>query len=371
MTNLFEAYTFPNGVTLPNRIVMSPMTTWASNDDYTVSDAEIDYYRARIHGMSMVITGCVNIDPHGIGFTNQFASYDDKFLPGLTKLATTIKQDGAKAVLQINHAGNKTLPELVGGMKNVVSASAVATDQSTFADKVTPRALTEKEIQTIIHEFGETTKRAIQAGFDGVEIHGAHSFLIQNFLSPHFNQRNDQWGRSLENRMRFGLEVYREIKQVAQKYANDKFIIGWRFSPEEHYDDGLKLDDVKALIDQLVKEDVTYIHASLPNAFKPYTHQKHENIIEEVAKIINHRAGFIVAGQIDTGKKAEKVLNWGADLVAIAHGLITDLDWIEKVRNQQDDLINHVVDPDKLAQMHIPPLLWETIKNSGDWFQIK
>lgn len=370
MNKLFESLTLNNGETLPNRIVMSPMTTWASNDDYTVSEAELKYYAARVKGMGMVITGCVNISENGIGFTHQFASYDDKFLPGLTKLASTIKQNGAKAVLQINHAGNKTLAEIVG-KENVVAPSAVPTEATMFVDSFTPRALTETEIEQIIREFSETTKRAIEAGFDGIEIHGAHSFLIQNFLSPHFNRRTDKWGGSLENRMRFALEVYREIKRVADKYADDDFIIGWRFSPEEHYEDGLRFKDVKVLIDKLAEKGITYIHASLPNALKPFTHDNHENIITETAKVIDKRAAFLVAGQIDTGKKAEEVLDNGADLVAIAHGLITDLDWIEKVRAGKDDEIIHSISEDRLKELAIPDKLWGTIKNSGDWFEIK
>ncbi|RYY07173.1 MAG: NADH:flavin oxidoreductase, partial [Alphaproteobacteria bacterium] len=122
---LFEPLTLRQGVVLRNRIVMAPMTTWAANDDGTVSDAEEAYYRRRVAGVGLVLTGCTHVQSNGVGFTGEFAAYDDRFIPSLTRLATAAKSGGAPAILQIFHAGAKTLPELVS---DTMSASAVPSD---------------------------------------------------------------------------------------------------------------------------------------------------------------------------------------------------------------------------------------------------
>ncbi|PIO86174.1 hypothetical protein BSQ37_09780 [Pediococcus damnosus] len=179
-SKLQQNFSLNNKMTLQNHIVMSPMTTWSSNEDQTVSDAEIKYYGARAKSAGMVITGSSHVQENGVGFANELGVYDDRFVPGLTKLATAIKAGGARAVLQLNHAGDKALPQFISN-HDVVSSSAVSALQTAFAPAQTPRALTESEILQVIHDFGFATKRAIKAGFDGVEIHGAHGFLIQNF----------------------------------------------------------------------------------------------------------------------------------------------------------------------------------------------
>ena len=213
-----------NGINLKNRIVMSPMTTWASNEDFTISDEEVDYYKKRVNGVGLVITGCTHVTANGIGFTHEFAGYDDTFLPSLKKLAAAAKNGGAPAILQMFHAGNKAIPGLIpnGG---VVSASTVPSGPIVLFEKENlPKELSANEILAIIKAFGETTKRAIEAGFDGVEIHGAHGFLLQNFISPFFNRRDDMWGGSLENRLRLSLEILREVKDVVSKYADRPFL---------------------------------------------------------------------------------------------------------------------------------------------------
>lgn len=168
-SKLFEPFQFRSGISIKNRLVMAPMTTWASNDDLTISNDEIKYYKCRVNGVGLVITGCTHVTPNGQGFTNEFAAYDDSFIPSLRKLADVAKSGGAPVLLQIFHAGNKALPEL-----DAVSASAMKPEVTAYGPSVETRELSHEEILSIIHAFGETTRRAIEAGFDGVEIHGAH-----------------------------------------------------------------------------------------------------------------------------------------------------------------------------------------------------
>ncbi|WP_025023289.1 NADH-dependent flavin oxidoreductase [Companilactobacillus nodensis] len=365
-------FSFKNGLTLKNHMVMAPMTTWSGNADGTVSDQEMVYYRRRVNGMGMVITRSTSVAPNAIGFSDQFAGYDDKFIPSLARLADAAKSGGAKAILQILHAGNKTNTNLVDP-KDIVSASPVLTKESTFVEAFSPRSLTEKEILEIIKAFGDTTRRAIVAGFDGVELHGAFGFLFQNFLSPYYNKRHDQWGGSLENRMRFALAVVDEIKSTIALYAKKPFVLGYRITLEEHLDGGLRLHDSLALIDELIKKDIDYVHVTLNSVLtsKPIGNSDEDaTYLETLVKYINHRIPLISAGSLDTPDQAEEALDDGLDLAAIAHGLIMNPDWAEKVKSGETADIEQQLHVSQLDNMKLPDKLWGMIQNSGDWFDI-
>ncbi|MDN3233329.1 NADH-dependent flavin oxidoreductase [Priestia megaterium] len=370
--NLFETFTFKNGVTLKNRVVMAPMTTWSSNDDYTVSDEELTYYQKRVNGVGLVITGCTHVQPNGIGFTNEFAAYDDKFIPSLRKLAGAAKSGGAPAILQIFHGGNKALPALTPNGE-VVSSSALETEASDFAPSVLPRELSHDEILEVIHAFGETTRRAIEAGFDGVEIHGAHGFLLQNFFSPFFNRREDEWGGSLENRLRFPLAVVQEIKNVIKKHATKPFILGYRISPDEHQTGGLRMKDTYELINRLIEANVDYVHASLANALssKPVDSKDDKTYLELIAEHVNNRVPVIAAGSMVTADDVKTALDKGLSLAAIGHTLIMNPDWVERVQNGKEGEIETALKASKINEIEIPEKLWNVIQASGPWFKIE
>ncbi|MFF2591638.1 NADH-dependent flavin oxidoreductase [Peribacillus butanolivorans] len=370
-SNLFESLTFKNGITIKNRVVMAPMTTWASNDDYTISDEEAAYYKKRVNGVGLVITGCTHVQPNGIGFTHEFAAYDDSFIPSLRKLADAAKSGGAPAILQIFHAGNKALPDLTPN-GDIVSSSAVETEATAFAPSVLPRELSHDEIVDVIHAFGETTRRAIEAGFDGVEIHGAHGFLLQNFFSPFFNRREDQWGGSLENRLRFPLAVVQEMKNVIKKHATKPFILGYRISPEESEEGGLRMKDTYALIDRLVEQDVDYIHASLADALSSLPVDSQEKTyLELLVDHVNGRVPLLAAGSMVTPDDVEQALDKGLTLAAIGHGLIMNPDWVEKVQNGQESEIQTAIKASNVRELELPEKLWGIIQASGPWFKIE
>lgn len=366
MKKLFETNQINQKLTLKNRIAMAPMTTWASNDDYTISDQEVAYYQARNQGVGLVITGCTHVQENGIAFTNEFAGHDDRYIPSLKKLADAAKSNGAPAILQINHGGNKALPDLAG---DVVSASPVPTQATPFAPSLTPRELSEEEISAVIKAFGQTTRRAIEAGFDGVEIHGAHGFLIQQFLSPFFNKRQDQWGGSLENRMRFALEIVKEIRNIIAQSNRPDFILGYRISPDEPMADGLKVADTLALADELVALGVDYIHTSLFVAHETTAPEMDKTYVELFAERIAGRVSLVAAGTVQTAADAQKVLEQGVDVVAVAHGLITDPLWVEKVA--RGEIPETSLKRSQINQVRIPDLLWTQIQSMGDWFAIE
>jgi 2,4-dienoyl-CoA reductase-like NADH-dependent reductase (Old Yellow Enzyme family) len=221
----------------------------------TVSDAEIKYYERRSNGVGMVITACTNVSANGKGFDGEFAGDSDEMIPSLRRLASAIKENGAKAILQIFHGGRQALPEVIPN-GDVVSASAVPAEGE---GKPIPRALSETEIETIIRHLGETARRAIEAGFDGVEIHGANGYLIHQFFSPHSNRREDRWGGTLEKRLTFPMAVEDEVKKVVSTHAKEPFIVGYRFSPKEPETPGFTMADTLVLVDALADKNLDYL----------------------------------------------------------------------------------------------------------------
>ncbi|WP_336865633.1 NADH-dependent flavin oxidoreductase [Peribacillus frigoritolerans] len=368
-SNLFESFTFKNGITIKNRVVMAPMTTWSSNDDYTVSDEEVKYYKKRVNGVGLVFTGCTHVQPNGIGFTHEFAAYDDKFIPSLRKLADAAKSGGAPALLQIFHAGNKALPSLTPNGE-VVSSSAVETEATAFAPSVLPRELSHDEIIEVIHAFGETTRRAIEAGFDGVEIHGAHGFLLQNFFSPFFNRREDEWGGSLENRLRFPLAVIQEMKNVIKNHATKPFILGYRISPEEN--GGYGMEDAYELIDRLVEQGLDYIHVSLDDvSSKPRGIEDGKTRLELIVEHVNDRVPVMAAGSMVTANDVASALDKGLSLAAVGQTLIMNPDWVEKIQNGKEAEIETAIKTSKVSELELPEKLWNFIQASGPWFKIE
>lgn len=370
---LFEPFALTDGMTLRNRVVMAPMTTWSANDDLTVSDQELAYYRRRTSGVGMVITGCTHVSPEGIGFTHEFASDDDRFISGLSQLAEAAKAGGAKAILQIFHAGNRALPELTPG-GDIVSASALTGEPSPFAPCDVPaRALTEAEILAIVADFGAATRRAIEAGFDGVELHGAHGFLLQNFFSPLYNRRTDRWGGSVENRLRFPLAVVAEVKRVIAAQTDRPFVLGYRVSPEEVGEGAIRLADTYQLVDAIIAAGVDYIHASLASVLdaRPMDGDDGITVAERVAAHVDGRVPLIAAGQIRTPEQAERALGKGLSLVAVGQGLVMNPEWVELAKAGEADRIDTTLDVATLSMLALPAKLWGIIDAATGWFTVR
>lgn len=348
---------------------MAPTTTWSSNDDGTVSDEEDAYYRRRAQDVGLIVTGCTHVQPNGVGFTGEFAAYEDSFIPSLRKLAIATKSGGALGILQIFHAGVKTLPALV---EDVVAASAVPGHGGPFADAIVPRELEDGEIVAVIDAFAAATRRAIAAGFDGVELHGAHGFLLQNFFSPHSNVRTDQWGGSLEHRMRFPLAVVKAVKAAIAEHADRPFALGYRITVEEEFDGGLKLVDSLALVTELIDLGISYIHASLGSVQyqKPITAGPDATIVSILRDHIGGRVPLIAAGQVKIPAQAEDELDKGLSLVAVGQGLVINPDWVADARTGHDCNIHLTISAADVAPKHIPNKLWAIIEATPGWFNV-
>lgn len=372
---LFEPFTFPNGVQLKNRVVMAPMTTFSANPDDTASDAELDYYAARSSGPGMVITACAYIQANGKGFEGQFAVDRDTMIPSLRSVASAIKDKGAKAVLQIYHGGRLAVPHLIPNGETV-SASSVAPllDRGFYSVDKAPRSLSGEEVVQLIQDFGEATRRAIEAGFDGVELHGATGYIIQQFFSPHSNTRTDRWGGSLEKRLALPLAVIEEAKRVVEEHAKQPFIIGYRLTPEEPETPGITMTETFALLDALADAELDYIHMGVTDFWsKPRRGiESNRSRIELIAEHVGNRVPIIGVGSIHTPDQAVEALEkTGIPLIALGRELIMEPQWVEKVEQGKEKEIKTILNPSDQALLNIPDPLWEPIMNVSGWFPVE
>ncbi|KKK83071.1 hypothetical protein LCGC14_2797060, partial [marine sediment metagenome] len=232
-SNLFNPIVV-GGITLKNRITQAPLYVGQANQDGTVSQATIDHYARRADaGTALVVVEASSVSPNSDNSTAYgIKIYHDNYLPGLTKLAGTIKENGAVSCIQIFHAGR------YAGIQPSLSASAVS-----FTPKpdvtLTPKEMTIEEIGQAVGEFASAAKRAKEAGFDMVELHGATGYLIAQFLSPLTNIRTDQYGGRLENRLRFLLEILKVTKDA----TGGDFPVGIRFLADDFLPGGFSLED--------------------------------------------------------------------------------------------------------------------------------
>lgn len=339
MSDFSNPLTFKSGVTLSNRLLMSPMTTQQSFYNGTVTRDEIQYYADRAKGLGAVITGAANVQAQGKGWPGELSIASDDMLPQLHALAGAIQAQGAKAIVQLFHAGRMTHAATLMG-EQPVSASAVA---ALRPDAEVPRAMTLDEIHATVIAFGEATRRAIQAGFHGVELHGANTYLLQQFFSPHSNRREDEYGGTLEKRYRFIKEVLDSVFAAVEKYADHPFLVGYRVSPEEFETPGIRFDDTLWLLDQLKTTNLDYVHISL-NAYDRVAKDEQHNqksILAYVHDQLARQLPLIGVGGVRTRVDVNHVLA-NAELVAVGQQLLYDPTWAVKLATGADDAMLQV-----------------------------
>lgn len=358
-----QPYTFKNGVTLKNRMVMSPTTTMSSFYDGHVTNDEIKFYDVRAGGPGMIIGEVANVIASGKGFEGELSIADDGDIDGLSRLANAMKRGGTKAILQIFHAGRKSNDSILRG-EQPVSASAV---KAVFPpDSQTPRELTAAEIDEIIVAFGEATRRAIAAGFDGVELHGANTYLLQQFFSPNSNRRTDKWGGDREARMGFAKAVIASVQQAIDTYADRPFLLGYRISPEEIETPGIRLADSLAFVDMLGDSAVDYVHTSMGSAHRTSLNDKtdHEPILKQLVQQLAGRKPLIGVGSVEKPTDAEAGLTMGADLVAMGREFIREPQWVEKVVDGDEASIRYQISPSELDELAIPRAMQDYLKGA-------
>ncbi|PJN90454.1 NADH-dependent flavin oxidoreductase [Bacillus sp. mrc49] len=360
---IFTPYTLANGSVLKNRLVVAPMTTYSGQEDGLVSDEELAYYKRRAEGPAMFITAAAAITPVATSFPRQMKVYDEQSIAGLTQLSRIIKAKGAKAILQLHHGGSESLPSCTGGEKMVSPSGIIASVYKEGDGEYKPRSMCHSEVLSTIQDFGRATLHAIRSGFDGVEIHGANGYLLQQFFSPYSNRRTDHWGGSLENRMNFPLAVIAEVKRIRDLCADKEFIIGYRFSPEEPEEGGLKMDDTAALVNELASQDLSYLHLSVKNVWSMPRSGSNmgETRTEIIRDIIAGRTSFISLGSIHTPEEATAVLEKNIPLFALGRELLMEPDWAAKIKEGREDEIMTTLPRDSRCTLAIPNQMWANI----------
>lgn len=367
MSKVLEPYMLSKSVELKNRIIMAPMTTWSSQVDGQVSLEELDYYRVRSTGVGMVITGTSYTIPNGLGFENQFYSGHDLYTKSLSRLAQAIHQGGAKAILQIFHAGRMSSSKILSG-NQIVSASAIKAPRP---NAEVPRALAEGEIHNIIDSFYESTRRAIEAGFDGIEIHGANTYLVQQFFSPHSNRRDDYWGGDLERRMRFPIGIISAVKRAVKEFADEDFIIGYRLSPEEVEEPGITIDDTLNFVNILSNQGITYLNLSLGAYDQKSQRNKKDQVPlgKRILDMIDGRIPVMGSGGVTDLAKATAALDFGYDMIQLGRSIVMNPDWVAKAEEGKE--ISQTLKAGDAKKLFIPSNLMAHIIANKGWFPME
>ena len=361
---IFESYTFNNGVTARNRLAIAPLTHWSADKDGQATDEELSYLKARAHGFGLFISAATAVSREGIGFTGQPAAYRESDENSLRKRAKAMKSEGALAIAQLQHAGAAAVTALNGG---VAFAPSLLDDQEidTLGNKlkVKTEALTEEGIRKVIHDFAYAAELAIRAGFDGIELHGANGYLLQQFFSAKTNKRTDDWGGTLEKRMRLPLAVTDAVMEVRKRMNRPDFIIGYRLTPEEPGENGLTMDETLALIDALADKGVQYVHMSLHGFYNKARRgagagQPRLQLAKERLK--GRGVALIGVGGLRTPVMALEAYNSHlADFVAIGLGVLVNPNFVELIETGKENRARKFPNIFRNAAYHqLPEPMW-------------
>ena len=364
---LLEPLFLKAGMACRNRVVMAAMTHYSAPEDGSVGETELAYIERRSAGPGVVFTACVATSPDGKAYDGEPAAHDDRFLPGLTAWADTIKRGGARAILQLHHGGGVCPPRFVPN-GDVVSPSGIPTPERSEA---TPRELSDAEIETIIEGFRTATIRGIRAGFDGVEVHGGYGYLPQQFLSPYTNRREDRWGGTREKRHALPLALLGAAQAAAWDHAERPFAVGYRFTPEEALDPGLSMDDALVFIKALIGQGTDFIDV-LVNDFRSPPRRgamtKDRSRLYYIAEAVDGRVPVLAGGAIYTEEEGRNALATGIDFITLGRALIIEPEWVQKVAAGSGSTIRTTLRSCDREALTIPQPFWTTIWNAPGWF---
>jgi 2,4-dienoyl-CoA reductase-like NADH-dependent reductase (Old Yellow Enzyme family) len=328
-------------VELRNRIVMPPMTTRLSDAEGHVTDATIAYYMARVRGgVGMITVEMASPTRAGRHRKRELGIYDDRFLPGLTRLVQDIHRGGAKASIQLGHGGGHTRVDICGETPLAPSAIPHPVFEVTN-ETIVPKAMTLDDIRQTTDAFAAAAARAEQAGFDCVEIHAAHGYLISQFLTPFENRRTDAYGGSLENRARFGLDVLRAVKAAV------RIPVIFRISVDDYFPEGLpEADGIKVAVwAGEAGADALHVAAghyrSLPSAARMIPPMEYPDatfldyaaqVKRQLSSASNRAVPVIAVGRLgDPAAATDAVASGKADFVSLGRTLIADPEWPSKL----------------------------------------
>lgn len=323
MNNLFQSLAFPNGATMKNRFMLAPLTNTQSHVDGTLSDDEYNWLTMRASGgFGLTMTCAAHVQAQGQGFPGQLGIFSDDHLPGLTRLADGIKEKGSLSMVQLHHAGMRSPEDLIGCRPQCPS------DNSKWG----ARALSTEEVEQLIEDFICAAVRAEQAGFDGVEVHGAHGYILAQFLSSETNQRTDQFGGNAENR---GRPIKQIIDGIRDRCRND-FILGLRLSPERFE---VALSDIIDFSQSVLNDGkIDFLDMSLWDIFKEPEEDayKGRSLMSYFTELERGNVALGVAGKLRTPEEVTQAMKENIDFVLLGRAAILHHDYPLKMQENQN-----------------------------------
>ncbi|MGD8344797.1 MAG: NAD(P)/FAD-dependent oxidoreductase [Desulfobacterales bacterium] len=321
MQPLFSPFTL-RGIQLKNRIVMPGLASFLISDDGSITDATVEHYRRRAAGgPAMIIMEACAVSPEGVVSNHQARIDNDRFIEGLHKIAAVMKSEGSTPAVQIHHGGRQTSIKVI--KRKPLAPSAIPCP--TIRGEVEP--LTTEGIRDIVQKFGEAAERAVQAGFELVEIHGAHGYLINQFLSKVSNAREDEYGGDIVGRSRFAIEIVETIRQRLGPH----FPLSFKISAQEFLPDGLTVAESIDILKHLVNAGIDVVQVSAGNDITPEwicqpMFMEQACLAQSAARIKEAlNIPVMAVGRINDPLIANAVLEKNqADLVCIGRGLLAD-----------------------------------------------
>ena len=376
-SKFFKKYTLNNKVEAPSLLAVAPLTLFGSNPDGTFGEEEKNFYKQRATGIGLYILGATCVSLEGLAFDNQPRAFNDNDIPSNKERVKIIKEQGALAINQIHHGGCLGLKRLSGVPVMAVSAEVFNKElekKGELKDDTKAIELTDKDIKRIIEDFARATEISIKAGYDGIEIHGANNYLLQQFYSGYYNKRTDEWGGNLQKRMKFPLEVVDACIKIREKYNKPEFIIGYRLSPEEPFDDGITMTETLALVKELMKRPLQFIDVSQSKFYQEA--RRGEGAGTPRLKLIHDelkgKMALIGVGGLFSYDDLSKALDSGyADFIGVARALMLNKDLGILLKEGKKDKINLEIDPEHPEQFQMPKMLWGMSIQEGSWLGFK
>lgn len=339
MTNTFDEVKFKCGKSMKNRLMLAPLTNLQSHPDGTLSDEEFHWLTMRAKGgFGSTMTAAAHVQAIGQGFPGQLGIFSDAHIPGLTKLASAINEHGSVSIVQLHHAGMRS-------EKSVVTHPVSCSDDA----ETGARALSTEEVEQLTEDFITGAERAQKAGFDGVELHGAHNYIICQFLSAEYNHRDDRYGGSLENRWRLLFDIVRGIRSR----CGPEFLLGVRLTPERN---GIILDEAVRTAQALFDDgSIDFLDMSLWNVFKEPYEEKYQGrpLMSYFTELKRGDIKLGVAGKVYSAADVDHCLENGVDFVLLGRAGILHHDFPV------------LMDADRSFRMADTPVTREHLRNEG------
>ncbi|THE09917.1 FAD-dependent oxidoreductase [Bacillus timonensis] len=345
---LLSPYQLNDRVTVKNRVIMAPMNNNFANQDGSVSSRYANYFIERAKGgVGMIIIAPGYVDRRARKRKGSLLLDDEIFIPKLKEFMEALHKEGTIVLQQLNHNGR-----LLSSSKELNTAKGICIGPSAVPHLLTgeiPQVMNKTDIEEMVQRFVVNAKNSMLAGYDGVEIHGAHGYLINQFLSRYSNKRDDEYGGSLENRMRFPLEIVRAIR----KEVGSDFIMSFRLCAKEFKPDGVDLQEAKIFARELEKAGINLLNVSVGNTESPKTalimmpppsvsHGCYSNYSKEIKSVVNIPVSIM--GRITTPERAEEILEaTESDFVTIGRGLVSDPDFVAKVASGRRNEIRQCI----------------------------